>query len=231
MIGAIIRNVVGIILKHAKPERIYLYGSRVNGESKNNSDIDIAYEDAHFSDNALIESDVEKLDTLLKIDVKNLARVDERFKNRVKSTGRVIYSSSKKLRAEDGLFNFNKALERFRDVIRREETLKNEGFGDIYLDVIVKRFEFTYEMAWKAIKRLLDFMGIQAQYPRICFKEAYAQGIIDDENVWLEMIEMRNLSAHVYDESEIAEVLDKLDTFVKAFVRLEENMQKRIEKG
>ena len=143
MIGSIIRDVVGIILKHAKPERIYLYGSRVHGENKNNSDIDIAYEDNQFSDNALTESEVEKLDTLLKIDVKNLARVDERFKNRVKSTGRVIYSSSKKLRAEDGLFNFSKALERFRDVIRREETLKKEGFGDIYLDVIVKRFEFT----------------------------------------------------------------------------------------
>ena len=37
-----------IILNHAKPERIYLYGSRANGEATETSDIDIAYYDKEF---------------------------------------------------------------------------------------------------------------------------------------------------------------------------------------
>ena len=39
----IIDRVKEIILKYANPTRIYLYGSQVNGEATQNSDIDIAY--------------------------------------------------------------------------------------------------------------------------------------------------------------------------------------------
>jgi len=39
---------------------------------------------------------------VLKIDISNLARTEARFRNRVISTGKVLYSASKRLRAEDG---------------------------------------------------------------------------------------------------------------------------------
>ena len=156
----IINEVKKIILEYAKPTRIYLYGSMVTGELKNDSDIDIAYDDGDFKDNYLIEEEVQKIQTLIKIDVKNFTLTGERFKNRVISTGRVIYSANKKLRAEDSLYNFLKSFEKFKSVIERKNEFYEEGFKDIYLDVVVKRFEFTYEMCWKTIKRYLDFIGI-----------------------------------------------------------------------
>lgn len=97
------------------------------------------------------------------------------------------------------------------------------------LDLLVKRFEFTFEMSWKAIKRYLDFIGIEAPNPRTAFKEAYAQGLIGEENVWLDMIEQRNLSSHVYDESEISEILDKVETYRKAFEKLKTDLSQRLE--
>lgn len=197
----IIDQVVKIILKHAKPSRIYLYGSQANGEATKTSDIDVAYDDDNFKNNYLIQDDLEKLQTLLKIDVKNMAFAEERFKNRVKTTGRVLYSASKKLRAEDGLYNFLKAYEKFAEAVDRKNELYAKGYSDIYLDLIVKRFEFTYEMSWKAIKRYLSHVGIQALNPKACFQEAYAQGLIKDESAWLEMLESRDLSSHVYDEN------------------------------
>lgn len=216
----LIVEVRDIILRHAKPERIWLYGSRATGEATETSDVDIAFDDKEFKQSWLIDEDVEKLPTLLKIDVKNLAHTDERFRQRVMSTGRVLYSANKKLRCEDGLYNYTRALDRFREALQRKEVLEREGFGDIFLDLAVKRFEFTFEMSWKAIKRCLDYLGIEVKYPRACFKEAYALGFISNESVWLDMIEQRNLTSHVYSQEEVRGILKRLDEYLAAFEEL-----------
>ena len=222
----IISKVKEIILKYAKPTRIYIYGSQVNGEAKERSDIDIAYDDIDCKKHHLIEDEVQKIETLLKIDVKNIAKAEERFKNRVRDTGKVIYSATKKLRAEDGLYNFTNALNRLISALELEEDIKKEGFGDIYLDLITKRFEFTYEMAWKALKRYLEFLGFDVKSPRATFREAYAQGILKSEGVWLSMIEHRNLSSHIYDEYEIADIVQNIKSYKEAFLELKEEIEK-----
>lgn len=226
----LINKVKEIILKHANPTRIYLYGSHASGEAHPESDIDIAYEDENFESNYLIEDEVAALHTLIKIDVQNLSRCEDRFKNRVKSTGRVLYSATKELRAEDGLYNFSNALDRFANVVDREDEFKVDGLEDVYLDLIVKRFEFTYEMCWKALKRYLDFIGIDAKSPRAVFKESFAQGLICDEDIWLDMIESRNLSSHIYDESEIREILDKKEIYKNAFVLVRNKLMHELKK-
>ena len=226
----IIREVRSIILRYSRPTRIYLYGSSVNGEMGERSDIDIAYDDENISylNMQKIKDEIDKLPTLLKIDIKNIAKAQKRFRNRVISSGKVLYSATKYLRAEDGLYNFSNALNRFSEAIHIKDELYREGFSDIYLDILVKRFEFTYEMAWKALKRYLDYLGFDAKSPRGVFKEAYAQGILDEEQVWLDMIEMRNLSSHIYDESEISTMVDEAKRFLKAFEALRDYLEDKL---
>jgi len=215
----IIAEVREIILRHVSPQRIFLFGSRVTGEAKPESDYDFAFDALEASYEALniIRKDIEKLPTLFRIDVANLARAESRFANRVRDTGLVIYSATKELRAQDGLMYFERALDRFRIVVKERDRWVAEGNGDIVLDVAAKRFEFTYEMSWKALKRVLDYLGINALAPRSVFKEAYAQGLLAEEQVWLDMIEMRNLSSHIYDEHEIARIIEELDRYLAAF--------------
>ncbi len=222
----IIEEVRKIILKYARPNRIYLYGSRVNGEAGKSSDIDIAYDDPVFKDHYLIEDEVGAINTFIKIDVKNIAHCEPRFRNRVISTGRVIYSANKKMRAEDGLYNFSKAFSRFSEVVERYDEFKAAGYGDIYLDLLVKRFEFTYEMGWKALKRCLEYLGIEVKNPRESFKEGFSQGLLDNETIWLDMIEFRNILSHVYDETDIAEIIEKKEIFKDEFARLKNALEK-----
>jgi len=222
----IINQVKSIILKYANPERIYFYGSQENGEAKKDSDIDIAYDDLECNNHSFILDEINKIETLSKIDIKNIAKSNERFKTRVKSTGRVIFSATKKLRAEDSLINFNKAFNKFAEIVKRRDEFINDGLEDIYLDIIVKRFEFTYEMSWKSLKRYLEYLGFSPKSPRESFKEGFAQGLIVDEVVWLNMIEQRNLSAHIYDVSEILGILEQLTDFRIAFESLTEEIKK-----
>ncbi len=224
----IIKEIVKIILKYSNPERIYLYGSMANGEANLTSDIDIAYEDKDFKDDHLIKEEVDHLKTLLKIDIKNIAFTQDRFQNRVKSTGKVLYSATNRLRAEDGLYNLTNALDKFVNIVDRKAEFEQKGFADVYLDIVVKRFEFTYEMAWKALKRNLSFLGVEAKSPRMVFKEAFLQNLIEDEEVWLSMIEQRNLSSLMYDEFEIRDILDKTESYKQAFLKLKESLVKSI---
>jgi nucleotidyltransferase substrate binding protein (TIGR01987 family) len=211
----IVVAVKNIILKYARPKRIYLFGSEYTGEATPQSDIDIAYDDPDFKQDFLIEEEIGRLSTLVKVDVKNIA----------KTHSKVIYSANKALRAEDALYNFSRALQRFDEMIQTKEKLYADGYKEIYLDLAVQRFEFTYEMAWKTLKRLLDFLGIDAKYPRAVFQEAYAAGLIKDEAVWLDMIEQRNLAAHIYDEYEILPILDKLEHYNRAFGELKNTIE------
>lgn len=208
-----------IVLRHASPTRIYLFGSRVTGDARPESDYDFAIDAPDASPRALeqIREELDQMHTLYRIDIANIANADSRFANRVRATGLVIFSATKGLRAEDGLMYFERALERFRIVVTERERWTAEGNGDIVLDVAAKRFEFTYEMAWRALKRFLDYLGIDARAPRPVFKEAFAQGLLTEEQVWLDMIEMRNLSSHVYDEQEISRILSELERYLAAF--------------
>ncbi|MDP3641654.1 MAG: nucleotidyltransferase substrate binding protein [Bacteroidota bacterium] len=44
------------------------------------------------------------------------------------------------------------------------------------------------------------------------------------ENTWLDMLEQRNLSAHIYDEISVSEINDDLNRFLSAFLALEEKL-------
>ncbi|MDD2558896.1 MAG: HI0074 family nucleotidyltransferase substrate-binding subunit [Desulfuromonadaceae bacterium] len=224
----LVKEVSRIILKYIQPERIYLYGSEQNGEATATSDIDIAFSGQKSDDLEPIFADVKALPSLLKVDIVNLAWCEERFANRVKDTGRVLYSANKQLRFEDGLYNYIRAFLRFEKVVEGREQFVADGYGDIYLDLAVKRFEFTFEMSWKALKRYLDYTGIVCKNPRSCFQEAYAQGLLENETVWLNMIEMRNSSSHIYNEQEIRGILDKLKECSAAFGQLKERLEEQL---
>ncbi len=228
---ALINAVKYIILDNAKPSRIWVYGSEALGGAEVNSDIDIAFIDESKPDLGLLKTKIEQLPTLIKVDVVNLNGCEDRFIGRVKATGKVIYSASKPLRAEDAVFNFGRALTRLNESFEIQSELTEKGLADIYLDVSVKRFEFTFEMSWKAITRVLAMLGLEAKNPRACFKEAFQQKLIKDEALWLDMIEMRNLSSHTYDESEMYHLVGKLEAYINAFSQLYNELQKELDKA
>jgi nucleotidyltransferase substrate binding protein (TIGR01987 family) len=204
--GALLAEIVRIILRHLRPRRIYLHGSRATGEASDVSDIDIAYEAPSSEDHARIVAEIAKLPTLLKIDVRNLTDCEERFANRVRATGKVLYSGTKRLRFEDAVENFKMGFTLFCEALDRKPLFYEAGFNDVYPDLVAKRFSFVFEMAWKSLRRYFDYVGMECPTPRDCFREGYAQGLLDSRDVWLDMIEHRELSAGEYEFLETREI-------------------------
>jgi len=51
--------------------------------------------------------------------------------------------------------------------------------------------------------------------------------MITDETIWIDMIEQRNISSHVYDEDEIKEILGKIGDYKKAFQGLLQTLEEK----
>ncbi len=89
-------------------------------------------------------------------------------------------------------------------------------------DAVIQRFEFTYELAWNALKAYLKTQDIQVLSPKETLKVAYQQGLITDASAWSELHLKRNLTTHTYDEALAETIYDYLKTSgVSLFVALE----------
>ena len=119
--------------------------------------------------------------------------------------------------------NFKKALARMTAAVEQGEQaplsfLEEQG--------LVKGFEFTYELAWKVIKDFYEYQGDSGiMGSRDAFRLAFRRELIEDGDVWMEMIKSRNETSHTYDE----EVKDKvvravLDLYYPEFLKLQEKL-------
>lgn len=103
----------------------------------------------------------------------------------------------------------------------------------IYRTGVIWQFYLTFELAWKALQAVLRLHGaIEANSgsPRDILQLGYKYGFVDDAPVWLLMLKKRNLSVHVYNEDDAAEMLLLIrDSFIPAFVALEQTLQKKME--
>lgn len=85
-------------------------------------------------------------------------------------------------------FQLSKAVESSNDL----SDLEKEG--------LIQRFEYTFELSWKTLKDYLETQEVEAKFPREVVKQAFYYDIIKDGDLWMEMLEKRNLMAHTYDE-------------------------------
>ena len=72
--------------------------------------------------------------------------------------------------------------------------------NDLERDGVIQRFEYTFELSWKTMKDYLIYNGVQVSLPREVIKQAFHHQLIRDGQVWIDMLEDRNLMAHVYQE-------------------------------
>jgi nucleotidyltransferase substrate binding protein (TIGR01987 family) len=129
----------------------------------------------------------------------------------------VIGTESKDIRFKQRLENFSKSCALLSEINGYElpgtPVIVREGF--------IQRFEVTFELLWKTLKDYLEYSGIHMQStPRAVIKEAFAAKVISDGQIFIDMLDARNLMSHSYDE----------ETFTAIFSRIKRDFYPAIEK-
>lgn len=94
-----------------------------------------------------------------------------------------------------------------------------EKMDDLQKEGFVQRFEFTHELSWKLMKDYLNYQGnFDINGSRDAIREAFKVGLIQDGEVWMEMIKSRNLSSHTYEEATLRQILKNVsEKYIQEF--------------
>ena len=117
--------------------------------------------------------------------------------------------------------SFKKSLQRLDEVLKAEKTVINR-------DAAIQRFEFTVELAWKSIQQFLRSQKIICRSPKECLQESFKFGLVNDDSLWIKMIDDRNLTAHTYNEALAEEIYDRLPNYLPLFDSLKIKLQRSI---
>jgi len=121
--------------------------------------------------------------------------------------------------------NYTKALNQLEEFVYRDKELnKYEKQG------MIKAFEYTYELAWNTIKDFYEYQGeTNIQGSRDAIQLAYNRSLIKEREGWMQMLNDRNLTSHIYNE-EVADDIVKniVNTYFGLFNSLKEKLEKNL---
>lgn len=93
--------------------------------------------------------------------------------------------------------NFDRAYVLLREALEEGPAALNQ----LEKEGVTQRFEYSFELAWKTVKDYLEENGsvFTTITPRHVLKEGFAAKIIGDGQVWIDMLDHRNLLSHTYN--------------------------------
>ena len=103
--------------------------------------------------------------------------------------------------------NLQRAYQRLRWAL---EIHQQDPDNDLIRMAVIKAYEFTFELSWKTLKDFLAYNGIDAKLPREVLKQAFTTGLVSDGQLWIDMLEERNLMAHTYDDTRARIAVDQI---------------------
>ena len=120
-------------------------------------------------------------------------------------------------RFEQRFYNFEKVYKLLEQAC--QEDLNK--LSDLEQEGVIQRFEYTYELAWKTLKDYLEYNGnvnLVELTPRNVFKEAFSAKIINDGQIFIDMMLSRNFLSHCYEREKALEILDDIQyKYLSAF--------------
>lgn len=117
---------------------------------------------------------------------------------------------------------------RFEQFSRHLEVLKRAHQEDLQNEFIISgiihKFFIQFELGWKVQKELLIYEGRsegRTGSPREIIKAAYTCFDFMDETIWLEMLQERNNTTDMYNETAAKELVDHiLNSYIAEFEKM-----------
>lgn len=129
-------------------------------------------------------------------------------------------NEEKDIRWKQRFVNYEKAFNQL------DEGLTIEEPSDLEEEGIIQRFEYTFDLAWKTLKDYLQYQGYQdITGSRDTFRTAFNVGIIQNGEVWMQMIKSRNLTSHTYNEQTASDILQSIENeYFSLFLQLKDQL-------
>lgn len=128
---------------------------------------------------------------------------------------------NKDIRWKQRYNNFKDALSFLNEAVNKKQLSELEKAG------VVQSFEFTFELAWKTMKDYLNEKGVNVIYPKDVIKGAFQGDLITHGDIWMDMLDSRNLMSHTYHSADsefvfneiITKYADEMNTLLRTLIK------------
>jgi len=126
---------------------------------------------------------------------------------------------------------FEKAIASLEAALTRQA---REPDDDLLRDGCIQRFEFTYELSHKTLKRfLVETSASPAEFDDIAFQDLIRTGserglLLGDWPRWKNYREARSLTSHTYDEPKARRVFELVPAFLEEAQFLRDRLRERL---
>lgn len=97
---------------------------------------------------------------------------------------------------------------------------------------LIQSFEVVHELSWNVLKDYLQDVGGTTGLlgSKDSTREAFKRGLIEEGEIWMDMIKARNLTSHVYDETTARKIVaDICERFHRCFAAMHTEFQARLD--
>jgi nucleotidyltransferase substrate binding protein (TIGR01987 family) len=117
---------------------------------------------------------------------------------------------------------FSNYTRAFQSLTEAVELSQQRALSSLEQQGLIQSFEFTHELAWKMLKDYLEYQGLTNLVgSRDASLFAFQNELIQDGEVWMQMIAARNQTSHTYNIKVAQAVVESiLMQFYPAFNQL-----------
>ena len=120
-------------------------------------------------------------------------------------------------------------LENYKKALRTlDEAMVKPPANLLERDGIIKRFRYCVEVSWISAKKVLEYHEFKADTPRNIFRELARIGWINNPEQWIEFLEARNKTSHLYHEKVAEELFQIIPIFLKATHKLLVGLEEKL---
>jgi nucleotidyltransferase substrate binding protein (TIGR01987 family) len=129
----------------------------------------------------------------------------------------MVFMSDLDIRWQQRFSNYQKALVQLKKFVKKKNLNELEEQG------LIQAFEYTHELAWKTLADFIKSRGTKDVFgSKDATREAFSLGLIEKGEVWMEMINSRNLTSYTYNEETTHQIVQAImENYCDAFKALE----------
>nr|WP_304518742.1 HI0074 family nucleotidyltransferase substrate-binding subunit [Clostridium estertheticum] len=81
---------------------------------------------------------------------------------------------------------------------------------EVYRDSIIKKYETLEDLTWKLLSKIFKSSGLEINNPRGCYKQAFKEGLINNIEIWNDILLSRNSTSYIYDEQDYEKIKNRI---------------------
>ena len=113
-------------------------------------------------------------------------------------------------------------------ILALKQGLEKNPPSELERDGVIQRFEFSFELSWKIIRKVLIELGRSdvSASPRPILRGGTEEGLITNIEDWMVFLEARNSIAHTYSSQTAQKVYEHAKSFLVSAENLLVNLKK-----